>query len=145
MFAATLMCVLPCIVAAQDRKNGPNKTDQVMLWAGLSVPKSIFGESEAARLQISFTVVNDGRSAVNPRIGASHLSINGVEPNDWDMVINNGLRSPEFEALPPGHVLSFGYMLGERYFAKPGIYTVRWWGDKFKAEPITFRVLPDKR
>ena len=60
------------------------------------------------------------------------------------MVINRtvfGLQN--LRVLPPGHVLSFGYMLGERYFAKPGIYTVRWWGDKFKAEPITFRVLPD--
>jgi hypothetical protein len=87
-------------------------------------------------LQVSFTVVNDGSATVNPKIGASHLSINGVEPKDWIIVINNGLRSREFEALPPGHFLSFGYELGGRYFAKPGIYTVRWWGENFRAEPI---------
>jgi hypothetical protein len=93
------------------------------------------------KLQISFGVVNDGSATVDPRIGASHLSVNGVEPKDWLVVINNGLRTPEFQALPPGHFLSFSYML-RRYFAKPGIYTVRWWGENFRAQPITFRVLP---
>ena len=145
VFAATIISMLPGVVVAQGRNNGPQQAEQIRLWAGISVPQPIFGEGGVQKLQISFGVVNDGTSTVNPRIGASHLSINGVEPNDWRIVINNGLRTPEFEALPPGHFLSFSYMLGDRYFAKTGVYTVRWWGKNFRAEPITFRVLPGKR
>ena len=145
VFAAALVSVLPGIAAAQGRNDGQREAKQVLLWAGISVPQPIFGEGGTAEATINFGVVNDGTSTVNPKIGASHLSINGVEPKDWPIVINNGLRSPEFEALPPGHFLSFGYQLGERYFAKPGVYTVRWSSENFRAQPITFRVLPANR
>ena len=133
--------MLPSFAVAQDRNETQRESKQVALWAGISVAQPIFGEDGVEKLQISFGVVNDGSATVDPRIGASHLAINGVEPKDWLVVINNGLRTPEFQALPPGHFLSFSYML-RRYFAKPGIYTVRWWGENFRAQPITFRVLP---
>jgi hypothetical protein len=94
------------------------------VWAGISVPQPALGEAETKKLQVSFALVNDGTSTVDPKIGASHLSINGVEPEDWKFVINNGL-APGFTAIRPGHVVSFGYLLGPRYFAKPGVYTVR--------------------
>jgi hypothetical protein len=145
LFAAALISSLPAIATAQGRDDSQREAKLVALWAGISVPQPIYGEGGTAKLTINFGVVNDGTSTVNPKIGAPHLSINGVEPKDWPIVINNGLRSPESEALPPGHFLSFGYMLGDRYFAKPGVYTVRWWGDNFRAAPITFRVLPDNR
>jgi len=145
MIAAVLVSTLPGIAAAQNRTDSQGRASQISLWAGISVPQAVFNEAQAKQLQVSFAVVNDGTSVVNPKIGASHLSINGVEPKDWLVVINNGLRSPDFEALPPRQLLSFGYQLGDRYFAKPGVYTVRWWGADFQAEPITFRVLPDNR
>ena len=137
----TLVSMLPSFAVAQDRNEAQRESKQVALWAGISVAQPILGEGGVEKLQISFGVVNDGSATVDPRIGASHLSVNGVEPKDWLVVINNGLRTPEFQALPPGHFLSFSYML-RRYFAKPGIYTVRWWGENFRAQPITFRVLP---
>ena len=137
----TLVSMLPSFAVAQDRNETQRQSKQVALWAGISVAQPILGEGGVEKLQISFGVVNDGSATVDPRIGASHLSVNGVEPKDWLVVINNGLRTPEFQALPPGHFLSFSYML-RRYFAKPGIYTVRWWGENFRAQPITFRVLP---
>jgi hypothetical protein len=145
VFAVSVMVMLPGIAAAQGRNDSRREAKQVSLWAGISVPQPIYGEGGTAKLTISFGVVNDGTSTANPKIGVSHLSINGVEPKDWPFVINNGLRSPESNALPPGHFLSFGYVLGERYFAKPGVYTVRWWGDNLTAAPITFRVVPDRR
>ena len=137
----TLVSMLHSFAVAQDRNETQRESKQVALWAGISVAQPILGEGGVEKLQISFGVVNDGSATVDPRIGASHLSINGAEPKDWLGVINNGLRIPEFQALPPGHFLSFSYML-RRYFAKPGIYTVRWWGENFRAQPITFRVLP---
>jgi hypothetical protein len=139
--AATLIPMFPGITCAQGRDDSQR---EVALWAAISTPQPIFSATGTANLQISFGLVNDGRSTLNPNIGASHLSINGVEPKDWLFVINNGIRTSEFEALPPGHFLSFTYVLG-RYFAKPGIYTVRWWGENFRAQPITFRVLPGNR
>jgi hypothetical protein len=141
LIGATLISMLPGFAIAQGRNDAQREPKQVALWAGISVAQPIFGEGGVEKLQISFGVVNDGIATVDPRIGSSHLSINGVEPKDWIFVINNGLRTPEFQALPPGHFLSFSYTLG-RYFAKPGVYTVRWWGENFRAQPITLRVLP---
>jgi hypothetical protein len=137
----TLVSMLPSVAVGQGRNEAQPQSKQVTLWAGISVAQPIFGGDGVERLQISFGVVNDGSVTVDPRIGASHLSINGVEPNDWVLIINNGIRTPEFKALPPGRFLSFSYPL-RRYFEKPGIYTVRWWGETFSAQPITFRVLP---
>ena len=139
---AALLSMLPGADAQQERAETQKQAKQT-LWAAISIPQPIYSEDGTANLRISFGVVNDGSSTVNPKIGASHLSINGVEPKDWPVVINNGLRTPEFEALPPGQNLSFGYMLG-RYFTTPGVYTVRWWGENFTAQPITFRVLLGK-
>ena len=141
VIGASLVFMLPSFVVAQGRNDSQRKPKQAALWAGISVAQPIFGEGGVEKLQISFGVVNDGSATVDPRIGASDLSINGVEPKDWLMVINNGLRTAEFQALPPGHFLSFSYGLG-RYFAKPGVHTVRWWGQNFRAQPITLRVLP---
>jgi hypothetical protein len=94
---------------------------------------------------MSFAVVNDGVSTVDPNIESSHLFINGVEPKDWAFVIHNGIRGSSFYALPPGQTLQFGCLLGPRYFLKPGVYTVRWEGEDFKSQDLTFRVVPRNR
>ena len=61
-----------------------------------------------------------------------NLLVNGVEPKDWGNIIINGLRTPSFRALPPEQTLDFSYVLG-RFFQKPGVYTVGWQGEHFKA------------
>jgi hypothetical protein len=143
VLAATLILILPR-AAAQRGNESQREAKQVSLWAAISIPQPIFSEGGTAKLQISFGVYNDGPSTVNPKIGASHLYINGVEPKDWLIIIGNGLRTPEFEALSPGHFLSFSYMLG-RYFEKPGVYRLRWEGENFGSPELTFRVVPAKR
>lgn len=112
------------------------------LWAAISVNEPVFIEGHLETLQIFFNVVNDGTTVAKPNIEASHLYVNGVEPQDWSFVINNGLRARYYDGLPPGEVLRIGYGLG-RYFEKPGIYKVGWSGPGYKAPEITFRVMPD--
>ena len=102
---ATLVAMLPSFAVAQGQNEARREPKQVALWAGISVGQPILGERGVEKLQISLGVVNDGSTTVDPRIGASHLSINGVEPNDWPFIINNGIRTTEFQALPPGHFL----------------------------------------
>jgi hypothetical protein len=109
------------------------------VWAAISVQRPVLFEGHNDAFQMFFSVVNDGSSAINPQIERSHLLINGVEPKDWSLIIINGLRTPDFFSLPPGRLLQFSYALG-RYFEKPGIYTVGWRGDNFKAADITIRV-----
>lgn len=113
------------------------------LWAGISVAEPTYSRGNVERLQISFALVNDGASPLNPNVEASHLLINGAEPPDWGFIISNGLRSEYFKSLPPGQVLSFGYQLG-RLFAKPGIYSVRWESANFKSANLVFRVIETK-
>jgi len=112
---------------------------QIKLWAAIGVSKPVFQLHEAETMTVSFVVVNDGQVEANPRLEASHLFINGVEPTDWTNVIGNGLRYGG--DLPRGKILSFGYQLG--YFSKPGIYTLRWEGQGFSSSTVTFRVLPE--
>jgi len=103
-------------------------------WAAISVAQPVFPVKDAGALQLFFAVVNDGDTVANPNVEGSHLYINGSELKDWSFAISN--------VLPPGQALSFAYQLGSRYFAAPGVYTVRWEGPNFRAPEITFRVMP---
>jgi len=123
-----------------------HKPKQSTLWAAISVPQPIFVEGyEAEHLQIYFAVYNDSESAIAPNVESSHLFVNGVEPEDWSYVIGNGIRNELFSSLPPGQTLQFTYLLGPRYFLKPGLYTLRWEGENFKSPDLTFRVVPRSR
>src|SRR5579871_1195073 len=84
----------------EDQTSRGQKTKPASrLWAAITVPQPIFEEGgEVEHLQIDFGVVNDGHSTVNPNVESSHLFINGVEPQDWRMVIGNGGRSSWFYA-----------------------------------------------
>jgi hypothetical protein len=139
-----LVLATATFVLAQGRSDIQGQPTPTELWAAITVQEPIFQEGRTEKLQIYFGLVNDGASTVNPRIGSSHLLINGVEPKDWPNVINNGLRTPQFYSLPPGQSLTFTYVLG-RYFQKPGVYTLRWKGENFRSADLTFRVLPGKR
>jgi hypothetical protein len=122
----------PTVVAttsgfAQGQSNSHSQEKQAKLWAAISVQQPIFKEGgEADRLQMYFGVYNDGNSAIGPNVESSRLLINGVEQQDWPYIIGGGIRNELFSSLPPGETLQFTYLLGERYFKKPGIYTVRW-------------------
>jgi len=113
------------------------------LSATISVPQSVFHVTETQKLMVSFTVTNEGTAAVDPDINSSQLFVNGAVPEGWVNTIGNGIRSPEFKALPTGQTLQFSYQLGPAYFAKPGVYKVRWKGPHFETPEITFRVVPD--
>ena len=117
-------------------------SEQPKLWAGISVQKPVFEQTETAKLVIFFAVVNDSTSTANPDVESSHLLVNGVEPENWSITIHNGLRSRDFCSLPPGHTLLFTYGLGT-LFTKPGTYTVRWESVNFKSADMVFRVVPN--
>jgi hypothetical protein len=89
------------------------------LWAAISVQNPVFPKIRAYDLAITFAIVNDGRTPVNPGLGSSRLSINGVELHDWHMIVANGPCTSFCEALPPGRTLLFSKGLGN-YFKKPG-------------------------
>ena len=131
-------------VCAQAQHETQQQTKKIALWAAITVQHPIFSEGSTDALQINFGVYNDGPSTVNPEIDSSHLLINGVEPKDWRNVVINGLRTPQFDSLPPGELLAFGKVLG-MYFRRPGVYRVRWEGDNFKTAELTFRVVPGHR
>lgn len=114
----------------------------IKLWVGVSVDKPVYSQAESGEIQVTFAVVNDGHTTVNPEIGGSHLFINGVEPENWSFIIGNGPRTSDFDALPSGEKLLFVYQLGNPYFLKPGIYTLRWETRNFRSAETAFRVMP---
>jgi len=127
--------------SGQD-KAAAHASPKVKLWAAIGVTRPLIPLSEAKMIQVSFAVVNDGPTTVNPGADSSHLYINGVEPIDWYLVLGNGPRTTDFTSLAPGKFIEFGALLGSSYFTKPGIYSLRWEGPNFKAPEITFRVMP---
>ncbi len=146
----TIFLAFMATVAAQGivQNKAPEQKPAHTLWAAISTNKPVYFQPKDARFREGFTVffglVNDGQKTVDPKIGESHLLINGVEPKDWDDTINNGIRTTRFEALPPGENLEFTYALGD-YFREPGIYKVVWKGKDFESPVMTLRVLPAKR
>ena len=131
------------LVSAPHERADAQATSQIKLWAVLGVSKPILQLSEAEKMSLDFYVVNDGPTVADARIESTRLFINGVRLVAWENSISaNGLRNEYFNALPPGKILQFGYQLGPRYFATPGIYTVQWEGPDYKSPPLTFRVMP---
>jgi hypothetical protein len=92
------------------------------------------------QLQIEFALVNDGKHAVDPKLGQSKIVVNGKEWADSGFILSNGPRPSDFPPLKPGQRLLIAYALGDR-FARPREYTVEWKGERFRAAPIRFRVL----
>jgi hypothetical protein len=116
------------------------------LWAALSVTAPVIGADDVTDpgfFSVSFALVNDGDKVINPEIGSSQFLVNGKELKDWSFIIANGPRGKDFEALPPGECLRFGYALG-KHFTEPGIYKVKWKGKGFESPEVVFRVLPRK-
>jgi len=116
---------------------------EISLSATISVPQSVFHVKETEKLMVSFTVTNAGAAAVDPETDSSQLFVNGEMPGGWPMSIANGLRDPTMYPLQPGKTLQFSKQLGPAYFAKPGVYKVRWTAPHFESPEITFRVVPD--
>jgi hypothetical protein len=116
---------------------------KIGLSATISVAQAVFHVKETKTLNVNFTVTNAGAATVDPDIRSTQLLVNGAVQEGWLMVMANGPRTSQFEALPPGQTLRFGAQLGSRYFAKPGVYKVRWKGPNYETPEITFRVVPD--
>jgi hypothetical protein len=133
---------------AQGAHSAKTKQESIELWAAITVLEPIFSEGQTQNLQLEFGLVNESRTMAYPNVESSHLFINGAQPQDgpFGVVIRNGFgpRTSDFAALPPGHSLRFGYAMG-KYFEKPGIYTVRWEGEHFRAPDLIFRVMPKGR
>ena len=126
------------IAAAQGRTESQ---PHAKLWAAMAINQPVFSKNAKGNLTLTFAIVNDGESTVDPGIAKSHLFINGVELKQWEFINTNGPRTSFFTALPPKRTALFSCGCGE-YFSRPGVYTVRWWGENFKASDITFRVVP---
>jgi len=138
IFAIALL--VPMLTGIAAGQAGSQNQETYRLWAAMSVQQPVIPKNRVNNLTLTFSMVNDGDSTVNPGVRSSHLFINGIELKEWEFISSNGPKSSFDFALPPKRTLLFSYALGE-YFKEPGIYNVRWQGDNFKASEITFRVL----
>jgi type II secretory pathway pseudopilin PulG len=141
--ARALLAQLDSTVAdvADHPEVGSPAKNGIRLWAVLGMNHAVFRRGEAKGLNIEFTLVNDGDTSIDPKIGESKIVVNGKELAGSALILGNGPRDARFEALPPGEHLQFGYALGD-YFKEPGIYRVSWQGEHFQTPEIVFRVLP---
>jgi hypothetical protein len=137
--AARLLLAVAVIGLVAQPGSGQNKPHS--LWAAVTVPRPVFVEGQGEQPSLTFAIVNDGATTVNPMFGPTRLFINGSELKAWDLISSNGPKTSDHSALPPGHFVEFGYDFGA-YFKKPGIYTVRWESPQFSPARITFRVVP---
>jgi hypothetical protein len=134
----------------QPQDAGGGKGKQVVrdkFWAGISVNQPYFISREdtvPGLFQINFALVNQTDQTLNPDLGKSQLLINGVPLREWAFIVSNGPKTEQFNKLPPGEAIRFGYALGN-YFEAPGEYRVQWRGQGFQSNEITFRVVAKRR
>src|SRR5450432_2061290 len=88
--AAIMVTFLPALAVAQGQDKSKPQVEQVKLWASISVQNPVFPKIRAYDLAMTFAIVNDGRTPVNPGLGSSRLFINGVELHDGHMIAING-------------------------------------------------------
>ena len=113
------------------------------LWAGISADSPVIVLGSHQSIQLSFALINDSDSTVNPGIDRSKLVINGQEWPDSALMFGNGPRDSRFEALPAGDYLLIGAKIPD-LFADPGTYLVSWRGAGYESASITVRVLPQQ-
>ncbi len=123
---------------AVPEANAPQKGKALL--ATLSVNHQTFMEGATDKLLLTFTLVNNDRKVIDPRIGSSKIVVNGKALADSAFILGNGPRAANSDALPPGDRLTFGYALGQ-HFERPGVYRVHWEGEGFLSPQIIFRVL----
>jgi hypothetical protein len=113
------------------------------LWSALSINHTVFRPEDLNSLTIEFTLVNDGKTPVDPKIPQSRIIVNGQERAESSRLLGSESRVARLQALPPGDPLRFALPLGDQ-FRTPGTYRVSWRGEDFQSPELSFRVLPEK-
>ena len=128
--------------AANHSKTGSQADRATNLWYAINVNHPIFEQGHPNDLTIEFNLVNDGDTAIEPKIADSMIVINGKELPDSGLIFGSGPKVSRMKAPPPGAHLQFNSPLGDQ-FKQPGIYRVSWKGDGFQTPAITIRILPE--
>lgn len=148
-----LLCIFGVMLAflcwAHAQAPATDKSDAVkaptvqttQLWGGISTNEPIYREGDTGKLNLVFTVYNEGDKTLDPKINEATLVINGQDYPGSMMLFGNGPRDNRFSALPPGDYLLFNYGLGD-LFAKSGLYRVYWKTPVLQSAEIEIRVLP---
>jgi hypothetical protein len=130
------------IVAATDPFTpGSHAKPPDTLWAALGVSHPLFVQGRAKDLSIEFTLVNDTKQPIEPKLAESRIVINGKELADSGSMMARGATPDRFRTLAPGDHLQFTLAVGE-HFHGPGIYLVSWKGQRFQSPEIVLRILP---
>ena len=145
----TVVITLLILCWARAQNPATEKNDEVKepaapatkLWGGISTNEPIFHEGNTGKLNLVFTVYNEGDTTLDPKIGQATLVINGNENSGSQMMFGNGPRDNRFTALPAGDYLLFTYGVGD-LFARPGLYRVYWKTPVLQSDEIEIRVLP---
>ena len=127
--------VLQCFLGVLDDALGRSDADGFFL----AVKQPYFDGKAAKKLQIFFSLLNDGKKALDPRLKTWVLIVNGKAIVNSQAIFGNGPKDARWKKLPSGDRLDFGYALG-KYFRKPGVYRVTWKGNGFESAPLVFRV-----
>lgn len=125
-------------------KKGTEATGQPKasaLWAMISVNHPSFEQDETKNLTVEFTLVNDGQTPIDPKIGDSRILIDGKELEQSSAILGQSVpKDAGGGQLAPGKPMRFSCVLG-RFFQEPGIYRVTWVGPAFRSPDVAVRVL----
>jgi hypothetical protein len=136
-----LLRIIPLKPAAPKETKGK-------LWAVGSVvpPVIVMDRPGVSRSMLLLELTNEGKETVDTGADDSVLVINDqpLKGRDWDMALQNGLRSDNWTRLPPGVSTGKGIGSWANFITQPGIYRLSWRGKTFESPEILFRIMPAK-
>ena len=78
--------------------------------------------SERATFQAGVEAVNRGATAIDPKLSAATLTIDGRRSEAWDHALQRCPDDPPWQKLSPAQRLSIWWSIGNALFESPGRY-----------------------
>ncbi len=93
--------------------------------------------------RVGIEATNRGAAPIDPGLDRARLLINGEDSLAWSDAILNGHREARWYRLPPGETVSMSWgSMGEIFFPRPGVYTLKLELGAIQSAPVVVHVRP---
>lgn len=118
----------------------PNDQTTPALRVELEVTPQPVTPANFDEVTVGVKVTNLGPKPLDPQIGMSELTVNGVRSKDWGMALNNSGHPTTWRSLPPGETVGSRHQLAKELFPTSGDYHLELVVSGIAATPVDVKV-----